>query len=453
VREVVEGDGDLDHPLERLPRVAGGRSPHRLEDLVHLEEEVLVPQRHRMPDRPRERVRARGAVAECGHGAGCAPGVITDPGGVRRVQREQGARAGIDQMDARETSGDGRCGVAFARREPGERCGSAIVLERSDGELGQGVAQRERQGRSVHESPDAPGAALAPRHVRCYLRGVVPHVYTAEVTVRHHELDTFGRVHPAVYLRYLAHAAVEASAAAGFDAAWYAATGTLWLVRRSTLDVRRPVRAGERLLVSTWVEDFRRVRSHRRYELVGTDGLCVDARTDWVYVDAESLRPRRVPAELEKAFGLRAALEREAWQAPPSPAAPGCTSHRVQLHELDSLSHVNNAAYLDIAAQAVFDVLEEAGWPFDRLIGSGAVPVLTRGDLEYLDAARYGERLDIQTWFSVTPPALLAHQHICRDGRLLVRANTRWGWAAPAGDGGPGPPGGLLPALRPLVVA
>src|SRR5206468_3272983 len=106
-----------------------------------------------------------------------------------------------------------------------------------------------------------------------------------------------------------------------------------------------------------------------------------------------------------------------------------------------------------LAPQAVFDVLEEAGWPFDRLIGSGAVPVLTRGDLEYLDAARYGERLDIQTWFSVTPPALLAHQHICRDGRLLVRANTRWGWAAPAGDGVPGPPGGLLPALRPLVVA
>ena len=280
----------------------------------------------------------------------------------------------------------------------------------------------------------------------------MPQVYTAEVTVRHHELDTFGRVHPAVYLRYLAHAAVEASAAAGYDAGWYAAAGTLWLVRRSTLDVRRPVRAGERLLVNTWVEDFRRVRSHRRYELVGTDGLCVDARTDWVYVDAENLRPRRVPAELEHAFGVGRPLEREAWQAPTAPAAPACTPHRVQLHELDSLRHVNNAAYLDIAAQALFNVLEGVGWTLDRLLGSGTVPVLTWGDLEYLDAARYGEHLEVQTWFSPGTSNLGAHQHVCRDGRLLVRANTRWSWATPAGDEVPDPPAGLLSALGPLLV-
>jgi len=280
----------------------------------------------------------------------------------------------------------------------------------------------------------------------------VSHVYTAEVTVRHHEIDTFGRVHPAVYLRYLAHAAVEASAAAGFDAGWYAAAGTLWLVRRSTLDVRRPVRAGERLLVNTWVEDFRRVRSHRRYELVGTDGLCVDARTDWVYVDAENLRPRRVPGKLEQAFGLGKPLERKTWQAPTAPLAPACTSHRVQLHELDSLRHVNNAAYLDIAAQALFDVLEEAGWTFDRLMADGVVPVFTRGDLEYLDAARYRERLEVQTWFSMAMPDLVAHQHVCRDGRLLVRANTRWSWTTPAGDEVSDPPAGLVPALGPLLV-
>jgi YbgC/YbaW family acyl-CoA thioester hydrolase len=125
----------------------------------------------------------------------------------------------------------------------------------------------------------------------------------------------------------------------------------------------------------------------------------------------------------------------------------------VHLHELDPLRHVNNAAYLDIAVQAVFDVLEEAGWGFDRLIGSGAVPVLTQADLEYRDAARYGEQLEIRTWFSVAPPALLAHQHVCRDGRLLVRANTRWGWAAAVGDEVPGPPGGLLPAIAPFVTA
>jgi acyl-CoA thioester hydrolase len=141
-------------------------------------------------------------------------------------------------------------------------------------------------------------------------------VYTVPVTVRHDELDRFGRLHPAVYLRYLAHAAVEASADAGYDASWYAHAGAMWLIRRSTLDVIRPARAGERLEIRTWVEDFRRVRSHRRYTVHGADGcLLLEALTDWVYVDVGSGRPRRVPREMEEAFGFTAGSgrERDSW--------------------------------------------------------------------------------------------------------------------------------------------
>src|SRR5215813_8123948 len=155
--------------------------------------------------------------------------------------------------------------------------------------------------------------------------------YTARVTVRHHELDCFGRVHPGVYLRYLAQAAIDASADLGYDAAWYAAAGGRWIIRRSTLALARPVTAGEDLVIRTWVEDFRRVRSERRYELWSADGgLCGEARTDWVYVDAETGRPRRVPRDLEAAFAARApgATPRSAWSAPPPPPMPARSTHR-----------------------------------------------------------------------------------------------------------------------------
>src|ERR1043166_6164714 len=150
--------------------------------------------------------------------------------------------------------------------------------------------------RSGRGNPDVGmRAVLCRERRRCATEaGVVSPIYTAYVTVRHDELDCFGRIHPAVYLRYLAHAAVEARAAAGFDAEWHAAAGAMWLIRRSTLDVAEPARAAERLAIRTWVEDFRRVRSHRRYAIHGADDrLCLEARTDWVYVDAASGRPRR----------------------------------------------------------------------------------------------------------------------------------------------------------------
>lgn len=292
----------------------------------------------------------------------------------------------------------------------------------------------------------------------CYQAGVVTPVYTARVTTRHDELDRFGRLHPSAYLRYLAHAAVEASTAVGFDAAWYAAAGTVWIVRRSTFEVSHPVGTDERLAIRTWVEDFRRVRSHRRYEVRGAaERLCLEARTDWVYVDTRSGRPRRVPPEMEAAFGAAHSRpqEREPWSSPPPPASPALAHHRVRMQEVDTFGHVNNAAYLDIAVQGMLDVLEDAGWSLDRMIGANGVPLLVGADLEYLEGARYGDRLAIPTWFTPGPSALEAHQYIVRSGagRPLLRASTRWRWAEPASGAQREVPGGVLAALRRLRAA
>lgn len=282
-------------------------------------------------------------------------------------------------------------------------------------------------------------------------------VYTARVTVRHHELDAFGRVHPGVYLRYLAHAAVEASTAAGFDAAWYAAAGAVWLVRRSTFTVLRPATAGEELEIRTWVEDFRRVRSHRRYEMRGADGeLRLAARTDWVYVDRTSGRPRRIPSEMEEAFGgTSVPQERDGWQAPPPPARPARATHQVRVYELDSLGHVNNAVYLDLVVQAALDAIEHAGWPLARLVADGTVPVLGGGDLEYREPARYGDRIETITWFSPPADGLEVHQRVVQsgDGRAMVRASTRWRWVHPASGAAADAPEGLLAALESLRAA
>jgi acyl-CoA thioester hydrolase len=285
----------------------------------------------------------------------------------------------------------------------------------------------------------------------------VDKLYTAVVTVRHHEIDCFGRVHPSTYLRVLAQTAVEASTAAGYDADWYAAAGCLWLVRRSTFDLTRPARAEEPLEVRTWVEDFRRVRSHRCYELRVHSQTRLTARTDWVYVDTASGRPRRIPAEIEQALGLAgaAASEREPWHSPLPPASPARSTHRVRVSDLDGLAHVNNAAYLDILVQAVFDALEDVGWSLDACIGSGAVPVLAGADVEYLESARYRDQLDIATWFTPTADGLDAHQTILRDGvtRPLVRATTRWRWMRGPSDERAEAPPALLAALRPLLAA
>jgi acyl-CoA thioesterase FadM len=85
----------------------------------------------------------------------------------------------------------------------------------------------------------------------------------------------------------------------------------------------------------------------------------------------------------------------------------------------------------------------------------GGMPALGRADVEYLEPARYGDRLQIVTWFTPAPGALDAHQRIVREGeeRALVQATTRWGWPAAARAASPALPDGLLAAIRPLLAA
>jgi acyl-CoA thioester hydrolase len=287
----------------------------------------------------------------------------------------------------------------------------------------------------------------------------VAHVYTDRLRVRHHELDPFGRVTPATFLRWLAQVAIDASSDAGFDGAWYAAAGAHWLVRRTTFTLHRALGADDRVVLRTWVEDFRRVRSLRRYAVTTGDGAPVcDAATDWVYVEDATGRLRRIPEAITQGLGLvpptDAAPARADWTAPPAPAAAPRPVYPVRWSDLDALAHVNNAAYLDLCMQGVLDVLGAHGWPVPRLLAEGGMPVVVGGDVEYLDAALPGDRLAAVTWFGPAADGLTAHQRLERegDGRAIVQANTRWRWPAAAGAAG-APPAALPAALGPLLAA
>jgi acyl-CoA thioester hydrolase len=280
----------------------------------------------------------------------------------------------------------------------------------------------------------------------------VSHVYNARVRVCHGDLDAFGRAHASAYLRHLAQVAIDASTAAGFDAAWYETVGARWLVRRTTFAVGQPARADTTLALRTWVEDFRRVRSRRRYEASGSgDVPALTAVTDWVFVDLATGRPRRVPPEMEARFGVPAESvpPRPPSPNPPAPPASGRTVHRVRWIELDALGHMNNASYLDVLTQGALDVLHDLGWPVERLTAAGSAPWVARGDIEYLDEVRAGDSLETATWFGGSGEGLDVHQTATRlaDGRPVAHATTRWHWAHARTDAPAPPPEGLAAAV------
>jgi acyl-CoA thioester hydrolase len=129
--------------------------------------------------------------------------------------------------------------------------------------------------------------------------------FTLDITVGPAAIDGNGHANNVEFVRWMQEAAVAHADAAGCTAATLAAGGA-WVVRSHRIEYLRPAFAGDRLVVVTWVADFRRAFSLRKYEFVRPVDNSVLARgeTDWVYVDAGTGRPRSIPDPIRAMFEI-----------------------------------------------------------------------------------------------------------------------------------------------------
>ncbi|MGP8154700.1 MAG: acyl-CoA thioesterase [Smithella sp.] len=128
-------------------------------------------------------------------------------------------------------------------------------------------------------------------------------IYQYKLTVPDDALDVNGHVNNLEYLRWMQLAAVLHSDSQGCTKATTDA-GATWVVRTHHIEYLRPAFAGEHLIVLTWVSDFRRVQSLRKYKIIRVEdkAVLVEGETDWVFVDAKTGRLRSIPKNVMNSF-------------------------------------------------------------------------------------------------------------------------------------------------------
>lgn len=119
-------------------------------------------------------------------------------------------------------------------------------------------------------------------------------------------IDANGHVNNVEYVRWMQEAAISHADASGCTAATQAA-GASWVVRTHHVEYLRPAWEGEALLIVTWVATAERVRSRRGYLFYreGERELLARGETEWVFIDAETGRPKSIPTEVAGCFTLR----------------------------------------------------------------------------------------------------------------------------------------------------
>jgi acyl-CoA thioester hydrolase len=291
----------------------------------------------------------------------------------------------------------------------------------------------------------------------------MPLTHVRTFRVRHYECDAYGHVNHANYLRYMQEAAIDASAAAGYDQGRYLQIRHFWLIRETQIEYLRPLRYGESVHVTTWVADFRRARSRRAYEfhLAGSKKLVARASTDWVFLEQGTNRPASIPTEMKAAFypeGLPDSFPNSERfpKPPPRPSGTYCQNRRVEWRDLDAAGHANNATYLSYIEDCGLQMVGAHGWNLIRMAADELAIVARSHRIEYKVPATLDDSLEIATWVSdVQDSTVTRHTTISRipDGQLLARARTIHVWVDHQ-TGKPRPiPEAFLADLSPVITA
>lgn len=245
--------------------------------------------------------------------------------------------------------------------------------------------------------------------------------HTLTLSVRANELRENGAAGHSAILHWFQEAAIAASSDAGYGLSEYDALGAVWVMRDMDVEFHVLPHYGEQIYIKTWVSDFRRIRSHREYLAHrASDGALVAAgRSEWIFVDRKTMMPRRLSAEMIASFEANGipALEPLQWEFAGEALGEFHVARRVQSYEIDQMQHVNNAVYVNWIEQQVLDA-----W---RTFGRNTnLPVPRRHYVQYLQAAQYGDELDISSTARRAGERVIWSHAIRRGETILVLAHS-----------------------------
>jgi acyl-CoA thioester hydrolase len=121
--------------------------------------------------------------------------------------------------------------------------------------------------------------------------------------VYYEDTDAAGVVYYANYLKFMERARTEWLESLGFPlAAFEREHGVAFVVHRVEMDFRRPARLNDALTATVEVVDRKAATLRVRQLVLRGDEVLTDAQVGLACVDAQALRPRRIPDPLARAL-------------------------------------------------------------------------------------------------------------------------------------------------------
>jgi acyl-ACP thioesterase len=242
-------------------------------------------------------------------------------------------------------------------------------------------------------------------------------IFTKDLPVRYHELDSCGNLRVATLLNYMQDTAGMHATLLGVSMADLRKLGLTWVLSRIHLLVERYPRAGETVTIRTWPATRQEVFTCREFELCDHYGAWVArATTSWAVLNAATRRPVRLEGNLPP-YPLmpRRAVDDDFAPLPAFPeAATAEMGFRVLRNDLDVNNHVNNTIYV--------------GWALEAVPDTVAAAKLTELEIAFRAEVLRGDCVISRSAVTDTEPVTCCLHQIAsqRDGKELARLRTCW---------------------------
>ena len=130
-------------------------------------------------------------------------------------------------------------------------------------------------------------------------------VFRLQFRVTAEVVDTNRHLNNVVYVKWMQDAAIAHAEACGGGRLAKENSGS-WFVRTHRIEYLKPAFLNDEITVLTWVANWRKVRSLRRYRFIRNETVLAEGETDWVFVDPVTGRPKPIAEQIVSAFGLAA---------------------------------------------------------------------------------------------------------------------------------------------------
>jgi len=125
-----------------------------------------------------------------------------------------------------------------------------------------------------------------------------------ELVVPPDTIDVNGHVNNVQYVHWMQEAAMTHSAELGWPSERYLSLGRTWIIRSHTIEYHHSAYAGETIVILTWVADFHKFRSLRKFKFYrpADNVVLAIAATLFIFCDLRTGKPVSIPKEVQEAY-------------------------------------------------------------------------------------------------------------------------------------------------------